>query len=77
MSSIFATRRGARGGRVSCTYAVAHLERILNAVGRGLLIALVLVAGMPQARAATLLTWDITGSTGTSSGLAPSAPSSA
>lgn len=41
--------------------------RIIDALGRGLLAGLVLAAGMPQARAATLLTWDIT-TTGTTTG---------
>jgi autotransporter-associated beta strand protein len=43
------------------------------AIWRGILAGLVLVAGTPHASAATLLTWDITGSNGSSSGSAASA----
>ncbi|MFM7205284.1 MAG: beta strand repeat-containing protein [Planctomycetaceae bacterium] len=44
------------------------LCRSLSALGRGLLAGLVLAMGMPQARAATLLTWDIVGSGGATTG---------
>jgi len=38
--------------------------RDVDAAFRVLLAGLVVAAGMPQARGATLLTWDITGTTG-------------
>ena len=37
---------------------------------RGLLAGMVLIAGMPQSRAGTLLTWDLTSTTGSTSGSA-------
>jgi autotransporter-associated beta strand protein len=40
---------------------------------RGVLAGMVLVAGMPQARAGTLLSWDLTTTTGSTSGSAASA----
>ena len=45
----------------------------LGGLCRGALAGLVLVAGMPHAHAATLLTWDITTTTGATSGSAASA----
>ena len=65
--------RRSRAVSVASTSARRHrLTALIAGLCRGVLAGLVLVAGLPQARAATLLTWDITGSTGTSSGSAPS-----
>jgi hypothetical protein len=64
-----------RSRAVSVAFTAARRHRLTGLIAvlcRSVLAGLVLVAGMPQARAATLLTWDITGSTGTSSGSAPS-----
>ena len=57
-------------------FASAIARRIqarLDVFCRGLLAGLVLVAGMPHARATTLLTWDLTSTTGSTSGSAASA----
>lgn len=43
------------------------------ALCRGALVGLMLVTGMPHARSGTLLTWDLTSTTGSTSGSAASA----
>ena len=70
-------RSGLRqSGSVAMTARATARHRFtwsIDALCRGLLAGLVIVAGMPQARAGTLLTWDLTTTTGSTSGSAASA----
>ncbi len=72
MKSVLSAPRGERGSIESRGHGAFAPGQIVDALVRGLMVGLVLLAGMPQAPAATLLTWDITGSSGTTSGPAPS-----
>ena len=66
--------RRSKAVSVASTAARRHqLTGLIDVLCRGVLAGLVLVTGMPQARAATLLTWDLTTTTGSTSGSAASA----
>ena len=65
--------RCSRAVAASTSTRKSRLSGFIDGLCRGVLTGLVLVAGMPQARASTLLTWDLTTTTGSTSGSAASA----